>query len=88
MDRYAGDVRFDDGEVCEAAWVEVSELRSRVAAEPQLYTQWLLEEAESLGWFGADAAAGDPAEVAAAAGAATRGQQAAAAAAAPPRVLA
>ena len=57
LDGYGGEVRFDDGEVCDAAWVALGELRRRAAAEPECYTQWLREEGEALGWFDAAAAA-------------------------------
>jgi isopentenyldiphosphate isomerase len=48
---FEGDVAFDDGEVCEARYVSLETLREDVARSPELYTQWLLEELESLRWF-------------------------------------
>lgn len=47
---YDGPVHFDDGEVEDAIWVELSALKSLVDSSPDEYTQWMKEEGESLGW--------------------------------------
>ena len=55
---FEGEVAFDDGEVCEARYVSLEALWEDVARSPEVYTQWMREEAECLKWFeGADTAA-------------------------------
>lgn len=53
MNGYTGPVTVDDGEVAEARWAPLDELRRHAEQHPEQYTQWFLQEAASLGWFGA-----------------------------------
>lgn len=40
--------------MCEAKWMPLGELRQHAVQYPQQYTQWFLDEAASLGWFGTE----------------------------------
>lgn len=50
---FEGSAEADGAEVVEVKYVPLEELRADVQAQPERYTLWFREEAESLGWFGA-----------------------------------
>lgn len=51
VDRWSGNIRFDDGEVVAVKWMAPDALKNEVKIHPEQFTQWMREEALLLSWF-------------------------------------
>lgn len=48
---FDGEVQFQDGEVIDAEWVDMSDLAKAVHAHPEKYTNWMINEGAILGYW-------------------------------------